>query len=801
MELSLKRPTESRLVLLLLVAIGWFYAWTVAPEGFPGWVSKEGHGYYNLLTQGFMKGHLSLDVPVDPFLAKLSNPWDPLQREGHGMHDASYYQGHYYIYFGVSPVVVLFLPFRLLTGHFIDERAATLLFAWVGLLAAAGVLRSIRARYFPGVSSAFLLGGILALGLVDLMPLLLRRAGIWEVPITCGYACFMIGLWATERALHSEPPHRWLALASAAIGLAVGARPVYLPAGATVLIAGLGMARISAGRWVNWRDARWRRTMGAALIPITLVGLGLALYNWLRFGNPLEFGLRYVMNGYAQAQQKFEFTWSYLRYGIRLYWLAPANWSHFFPYVLPVAPPTAPAGVLGIEDPYGILPNLPFVAWGCGWGCLAWAGGVRREWPRSLVLWLGGAAFAVVSMSVLLASFNGFTNRYMIDFVPGLALLAGIGLMAAAEARRELKVILRACQPLTYGLLLYSATFAVLASLRHNELLRAEHPPVYERLVHRWNAPSAWWDRWRHQAYGPVEMKVIFPSNLDGINEPLVVTGWGFLSDYLFVHYAGKDAVEFGLEHTSRSLLVSDPVKLKPGVVHTLRIDLGSLYPPAGHPYFDAFDPAQVRLRTSTLEVTVDGVVVLHRRAEFYDAVAANPTLGASAGRPGYTRPFSGTILSSRRLPDATVEPLASTGGPSGRLHLELTFPPFAGVHSEPLLSTGESGRGDLVFVRYLGPRSVAFGYDHWSYGGPLSAPVAIDPAAVQTIEIDTAAINPKNPGRLRLSLNGQVVFDLPEPAYACPADTVAVGMNAIHASTATEQFAGRILHAERLDH
>jgi hypothetical protein len=418
------------------------------------------------------------------------------------------------------------------------------------------------------------------------------------------------------------------------------------------------------------------------------------------------------------------------------FWFEPDQWSHFFPYVLPIAPDAASPLRLRLEH-----------------------------------------------------------------FLPGVALAAGLGLMAMggwAGARYGLGWIATFAGG---AALVYASGFGVLTSLRDHELLRLAHPAAYQKIVHWGNAPSVLLDRWRRVQYGPVELKVVFPTGMDGANESLVVTGAAGRTDCLFVHYAGPDAVQFGFDHAGSALLIGDPVALRPGGTHTLRIDLGSLYPPVGHPYFDAVNPAQAGLLPRTLAVTLDGEVVLHRLAEFNDAVAAEPYLGSAGGRPGCPPPFRGRILSSRRIPNAVVGPLAAAGGVAGPMLLELVFPAFVGVRSEPLLSTGVSSRGDLVFVHYLGPRSVAFGFDHWSRGGPVSGPCPIDPSAVQSVEIDTSAINPKNPGQLRLRLNGQVIFDQPAPAYPCSADTVSVGTNAIHASTATERFTGRIIEAGRLDH
>src|SRR5476651_2665636 len=118
---------------VLLLVIGWFYFWTAVPEWRPRLIARSNSSYYNLLTRGFMRGHLYLDLPVDPFLATLQNPSDPGQRGGHGAHDTSYFHGRYYIYFGVAPAVLVFLPFRLLTGSFIDDSLVVPLFACAGL--------------------------------------------------------------------------------------------------------------------------------------------------------------------------------------------------------------------------------------------------------------------------------------------------------------------------------------------------------------------------------------------------------------------------------------------------------------------------------------------------------------------------------------------------------------------------------------------------------------------------------------------------------------------------------------------
>ncbi len=353
-------------LLCLVLIISIFYRWTVRPGPFPEAFVKESRGYYNLLTRGFMKSQLNLDVEADPMLATLQNPWDPAQRAGRGMHDATYYRGKYYLYFGITPVVVLFLPFRLLTGLFISESMASLVFALGGFMMTVALLRMVRVRYFPNAPIWLLLAGVMALGLSTMVPALLRRPSVWEVPIACGYACTMLAFGCLYQALHSPRRARWIAGASFTLGLAVGGRPVYVLGCIALLIPVLYWARRDAGgRRGAWRAGLWCRTLLAAVVPAASVGMALATYNYLRFGNPLEFGQTYQMAGDDVTKLQF-FSWRYPLYGFQLYVLEPAAWSPYFPFVKVITPPPAPVGQLGIENPYGMLPNMPFVLLGFG---------------------------------------------------------------------------------------------------------------------------------------------------------------------------------------------------------------------------------------------------------------------------------------------------------------------------------------------------------------------------------------------------------------------------------------------------
>lgn len=778
----------------LVVVIGWFLYWTVSPVGPGNLLSSDGNGYYNLQIRGFLKGHLALDAPADPVLATLENPYDPVQRAGRGMHDATYYRGRYFMYFGVTPALVVFLPFKVVTGHFLAESAASLVFGWVGLIAAAGLVVAVRRRYFPGVATGWLLSAVLVAGLVTMVPAMLRRPSVWEVPISGAYAFFMLAMAALYRALHSRRRGLWLAATSVLLGLAIGARPLYL-IGAWVLAIPLWCWARDLGVGAAWRSKDWWRWVIAAVLPAACIGIGLGAYNYLRFDNPLEFGQTYQMAG-DDVSKLTLFNPAYAWYGMRIYLLAAPGWTPFFPYLTVITPPPAPSGHFGIENPYGVWPTMPVVFFGLFLLGLWWKRGPEERALRLFVVCLAGA---MVSSALAVFSFGGATNRYMVDFVPGAALLAAFGALWAASRARGATVGRWCLAGGWAGLVAYSAGFNVLVSLQHNQLLRAEHPAVYARVAHAFNRVSDVWGRLVGAEFGPVEMTVRFPRGAVGQIEPLVVTGHAFLSDFLFVHYTGEDSLRFGLEHTSRGNVVGRAVTVDLAKDHVVRVEMGSLYPPAAHPYYDGMEPIERRARQRLVRVWLDGDVVLERNVECYDAAGFSPDIGHSGPRVGFGRSFSGQIRGWRRVP-AAVTPASAVR--TGAVRVRLQWPRFTGPRSEPLVCSGEAGRGNVVYVSYVDATHVRFGMDYWGYGAVVSELVEVDPAAVQVVDVDYGALHAGTDtpaDRVVVRLDGRTVLDAPMGSHRCEPDTIVVGENPIGASTAVARFSGDVLQVERL--
>jgi len=427
------------------------YAWCANSGMLELMGSGAKDSYYNLQVQAFRDGHLNLERQVPPEYGDPPNfKWDG----NYGLDDLSYYKGRLYLYFGVTPALVLFWPYAALTGHYLLHKVATVIFFSAGFLAGAALLWAVWRRYFKECGVWVAAAGMLALGLGNFAPAVLGQCDVYEVAVSCGYALTMLALCGIWRALHdAQHRWRWLAAASLAYGLAVAARPSLL-LGAVILLVPVIQA---------WREkGRLWPLLAAACGPIMAIGAGLMIYNAVRFDNPLEFGQRYQLP-LAEHQQ---FGWRYLWFNIRVGFLKPARWSGDFPFVDNIAAPEQPAGYCQLVDPFGILASIPMV-WLALAAPLAWRG--REEEGRSRLRLFLGAVGALFWMYALPLIFHdSMCLRYELEYASPLVLLGVVGVFALERAPAARPVWRRAARCGWVLLLAFTVAFNLLASYKTN---------------------------------------------------------------------------------------------------------------------------------------------------------------------------------------------------------------------------------------------------------------------------------------------------------------------------------------------
>ena len=413
-----------------------FYCWSAETGFFEINSPQPADSYYNLLVQGFRAGQLNVKRDAPSGLVKLSNPYDPATNAAyvwdkrHFSYEMSYYKGKLYLYFGVTPALVLFWPCSALTGYYCTHRDAIIIFDAVGILVAAWLIYSAWRRYFPETNIWCAAVGVLALGLSPCFMDQLSNCDVHEVPRSSGFAFTMLTLAAIWNALH-QPKRQilWLALASLAYGLAVGSRPSLLPGIVIVLIPVVHTLRSATEPC----PARKKISLlTAAIIPAMMVGAGLATYNVLRFDSPFEFGWHYCLTDIQNTSLQ-PFSLHYLWFNFRLYFLQPLYWNNSFPFIHGRVLSPEPSHYYGVVNPYcGVLLNCPLV-WAALAVSLLWGrGATTQTLPLRSFLWAMVLLFATCALT--LCCFFCGSSSYLSDFAPTLMLLAIIGACAMESA-------------------------------------------------------------------------------------------------------------------------------------------------------------------------------------------------------------------------------------------------------------------------------------------------------------------------------------------------------------------------------
>ncbi len=681
------RRLETAVVLLLCALVGAFYLWTVRSSGDAWKFGREQNDYYNLLIDGYLEGQLHMKVEVPEALRKLENPYDPgLRPPGLGLHDASYYKGRYYVYFGAAPMVTLMLPFRILTGTDLPLAVATLVFVYGGFLAATALLVAVRRRYFPEVATWALGAGIIALGLAGVHAVLLRRPHMWELPIGGGMCFAMLTLYAVWRALHADARRwRWFGAAGLLLGLAIAARPTYLVAGAFLLVPVLA--------W--WRAERRfpAREFLFALVPLLAIGAAMAWHNHARFGNALEFGQAYQFSLDYESKLP-HFRAAYVPFTGFAHFFAPAEWTPYFPFIGRADLGPAPTGyTIHRGDVYGALAHFPILWLAFAAPLALW----RREAAarQRLGTWLATAAVLFGLAALLLCLFFSALARYQMDFLPVFQLLAAVGLLAFVRWRDA------GCGPkakavVAAGLLAAtaaSAAFGILFSLQFDGLLAERNPRLAADVARLLNRIPATWETVRGLRHGPAEFALRLPPRPEPGQAVLISAGVGQEADRLFLRTLPDGKVQFGLASAGRPEIASRPLALAANAPHRVRATWGALFPPPTHPFFAGWDDGDVVALTRRVRIEVDGETVVAGYQRSRDTQAGTVKIGAEALAGGEWRRFGGSIAEVRRDAAAAARPLAFA-----RLRRPLDRMPAAA--GQALVALGDGPTAPVLAVR-----------------------------------------------------------------------------------------------------
>ncbi len=259
---------------------------------------KEPRDQYEELADALLEGHLNVHDGEDTSaLSAMENPYDKEQRVALDVPhhwDHVFYDGKYYVYFGVVPAIVLFIPYKLLAGEPLTTWKATAVFSVFIVLAFFCLGYRIARKIKSDIPLGVYLCLASALSLVTLW-YAVKYPAMYCTAIVSGLCFFLWSLYFLLDAFYFDTePRVWKTGLGALFGaLVFGCRP---PIG----LAEIALLPLIVHFLRNQREKKipWKKTavhVAAFAAPYLVTAALLMLYNYARFGNPLEFGTSYQL--------------------------------------------------------------------------------------------------------------------------------------------------------------------------------------------------------------------------------------------------------------------------------------------------------------------------------------------------------------------------------------------------------------------------------------------------------------------------------------------------------------------------
>ncbi len=424
--------TATAAVILLCSLLGVYLCALQTPQGVESaWKLTTGNQMTKELVDAFRAGQLHLLDEVPESLLNMENPYDWGARSDAGISykwDHLLYDGKYYSYYGIAPVLLLFLPYNLITGYYFPSNWAVCLFGVMGILFLGLLVYELIRRFFPKLSLGMYIGALILSEAVCGVWYCFAVTNFYEIAQAAGFGFVMGGLYfLLSSGVLGEGRIKLSRLASSATLLSLGvlSRPTEAVwCMVAVLILGFGLFKHLRENGTSKKTVLLYLT--AALLPYVLLGSLQMAYNYLRFGSILDFGIQYslTINDFTRAD--FSIWGALIAYVNFLF--VPPSWSHTFPYIASSFTDLNINGYYFIANRNAVglfFRALPACALFAAPACIRRVKEIYGRKVACTAAVIGSATAVVAPFAVLFSIWeSGYGVRYCMDFFPEMLLVA-----------------------------------------------------------------------------------------------------------------------------------------------------------------------------------------------------------------------------------------------------------------------------------------------------------------------------------------------------------------------------------------
>jgi hypothetical protein len=251
--------------------------------------------YKKLLVDALIAGRTYLDYGNPEKLLNAEHPCDLFWllksefRNGLNVDwvdDWVWYNGKHYYYYGVVPAILVYVPYKMITGDYLSNWAGVFLFCAIAVILLALLWRYCVTKYMPDTRYVLYLLSFGVCFFASGLNYALRTPVYYAIVQSSGFMFTVAGILLLLKSIDREKiNYLKLFFACLCLALVFGCRP------------NMGIASLMVPI-VLWRYRTWKLPL-FVMLPYILVAIPLCIYNYVRFGSIFEFGMHYQIGAFS----------------------------------------------------------------------------------------------------------------------------------------------------------------------------------------------------------------------------------------------------------------------------------------------------------------------------------------------------------------------------------------------------------------------------------------------------------------------------------------------------------------------
>ena len=281
--------------------------------------------YTNAHEQMFdalLKHQLNIDIVPNSMLSRLDNAYDWNERLMYSfdyLWDRVYFDGKYFSYFGLAPVLLVYFPFYFITGKVPAAQTVCFIFSAVAVTAIFFLVIKLCKIFVKKVNLSLLILSIFAAQAGSLILMSQASADQYYISVSSAIAFLALFLLFTFCAYESKSVVKkclFFALSGISLVFIVLSRPniaLYFLLAVPVCLSALFSKEYTVSEKL--------KQVFSFAVPVAIGAAFVMWYNYARFGSVFEFGAKYQLTVYDVS-----------KYSFNLSLVLPAFYYYFFQF-------------------------------------------------------------------------------------------------------------------------------------------------------------------------------------------------------------------------------------------------------------------------------------------------------------------------------------------------------------------------------------------------------------------------------------------------------------------------------------